>query len=129
MTLSATDHAKSAIAIAAKQGTTEVDELPTNSAAVGEPIGWLNIDDVCGLVRARPSWVYGLVRDGRFPPPLRMSARFSRWDKATVYAWIEQQMAATPQQAAVAAIVRKRATTASAASAAKRAARATVAAG
>lgn len=51
----------------------------------------VGIRDVCDLIRLSPSWVYAEVAQGRFPQPLRLSSRCSRWKLSAVRAWLAQR--------------------------------------
>ena len=59
---------------------------------VGEPVDdrlLISLDDVCRLVGLGRSQIYVMVRQGRFPRPVRLGRRCSRWRMATVRAWVE----------------------------------------
>lgn len=47
------------------------------------------IDDVCDMVSLGRSQIYAMVADGRFPAPLSLGRRCSRWRVADVRAWVE----------------------------------------
>lgn len=40
------------------------------------------------LIGASRSWPWKLARDGRFPKPIRLSARCTRWRLSDVRAWM-----------------------------------------
>lgn len=87
-------------------------------------VALLDVEDVAAAVRRSRSWVLAEVREGRFPKPLRLTGRCTRWTSAAIREYIAQAVASaseeSPDAVAVAAIARK----ASAAAVAARRARA-----
>lgn len=47
------------------------------------------LDDVCRLVGLGRSQIYAMVRQGRFPRPVRLGRRCSRWRMAAVRGWVD----------------------------------------
>ena len=75
-------------------------------------MAFLDIRDLCALVRMGPSWVHNEVREGRFPQPFRFGPRCTRWKAADIRKYLIER-AAQPQ-AEIAALVTARAKCASA---------------
>jgi len=44
--------------------------------------------EVARLLGASRSWPWKLVRDGKFPKPIKLSARCTRWRLSSVQAWM-----------------------------------------
>ena len=54
----------------------------------------IDIKTVCALTGFKaPSPIYDRIRDGLFPPPIRLSSRCSRWKVSVIRAWIAAQQA------------------------------------
>jgi prophage regulatory protein len=53
----------------------------------------LNKDAVCGRLGLSARCLENMVRDGQFPPPVRLG-RFVYWSEAAVIAWQQQMFAA-----------------------------------
>lgn len=49
--------------------------------------------EVAHLIGASRSWPWKLARDGRFPQPIKLSARCTRWRLSDVRAWMADPMA------------------------------------
>lgn len=49
------------------------------------------IREVSSLVGLRDSAIYNRIRAKRFPEPVRLSQRCSRWSRAAVLGWVEAQ--------------------------------------
>ncbi|MGX5659385.1 helix-turn-helix transcriptional regulator [Castellaniella ginsengisoli] len=49
--------------------------------------------EVAHLIGASRSWPWKLARDGRFPKPIKLSARCTRWRLSDVRAWMANPMA------------------------------------
>lgn len=49
--------------------------------------------EVAHLIGASRSWPWKLARDGRFPKPIKLSARCTRWRLSDVRAWMVDPMA------------------------------------
>lgn len=45
---------------------------------------------ICGLSRAS---IYGAIKLGTFPPPVKLTGRASAWVKEEVDAWVQQRIA------------------------------------
>lgn len=59
-----------------------------------EQVGpFVPLPTVEALVGFRKSTIYGLIREGRFPAPIRFSARAVRWDETKVRAWMAERAA------------------------------------
>ena len=50
-----------------------------------------NVEDLTGLKKTS---LYGLIRKGAFPPPVRLTRRASRWPASQVQAWIAERIKA-----------------------------------
>lgn len=67
--------------------------LKHTTLEAGEPVDdrlLISLDDVCRLVGLGRSQIYAMVRDGKFPRPVRLGRRCSRWRMASVRAWVER---------------------------------------
>lgn len=53
----------------------------------------IRLPEVQRLTGLSRSQTYALVRDGRFPSPLKLSERCSAWDESAVRAWIDSRIA------------------------------------
>jgi prophage regulatory protein len=51
----------------------------------------LRFPQVAATVGLSRSTVYAMMRDGRFPSPVRLSARCVRWRSSEVSAWVAEQ--------------------------------------
>ena len=49
--------------------------------------------EVAHLIGASRSWPWKLARDGRFPQPIKLSARCTRWRLSSVRAWMADPLA------------------------------------
>ena len=54
----------------------------------------LTVDEVCSFVGGKkkpihPKTIYRWIREGRFPPPIKLGAATSRWKRSTVEAFID----------------------------------------
>ncbi len=47
----------------------------------------LSLKDVCAVVSLARSTVYGLLKAGKFPPPVQVSARSVRWRRIEIDRW------------------------------------------
>lgn len=47
------------------------------------------LNDVCRLVGLGRSQIYTMVRQGKFPRPVRLGRRCSRWRMEAIRAWVE----------------------------------------
>ncbi|WP_298233125.1 AlpA family transcriptional regulator [uncultured Azohydromonas sp.] len=79
----------------------------------------LDIKAVSALVGLKSSAIFGRVRAGTFPEPVRMGARCTRWPARRVREWLQAQIEA-PQQETAQQRQQARATKASSAAQAKR---------
>ncbi len=48
----------------------------------------LSVPEVCRLVAMHKTTVYKLVRQGKFPPPVKTTGKASRWRSSEVERWI-----------------------------------------
>ncbi len=81
---------KTEISATAKQIRLEI----SLAAAAIDDNTLLRIQDVvakCGITRA---WIYILMRDGRFPAPMRVGVRAVRWRASAIDQWINEREAA-----------------------------------
>lgn len=63
------------------------------SAAHTLPPAMLASPEVLELVRIKSrSKLYELIRQGKFPAPIKLGARTARWPAAVVHAWIQKQI-------------------------------------
>lgn len=49
--------------------------------------------EVAHLISASRSWPWKLARDGKFPQPIKLSERCTRWRMSDVRAWMADPMA------------------------------------
>lgn len=49
----------------------------------------LKLDEVKRRVGLEKSMIYKLIREGRFPPPYKLSSFASRWSEREIVAWID----------------------------------------
>ena len=58
------------------------------------------VTEIDQLLRAREVWkmlgisegsLYKLLREGKFPQPIRLGGQMNRWRKSTVEQWINEQ--------------------------------------
>lgn len=54
------------------------------------------VEELAGLSRDS---IYRLGRAGKFPRPIKVSERASRWNEAEIMAWREQRIAASQEVA------------------------------
>jgi predicted DNA-binding transcriptional regulator AlpA len=66
---------------------------------IKSPPGYPASEGVCGRTGLRPSTIYGMVREGKFPPPVKLG-RSSRWVSSEIDAFIAARIAERDQQAA-----------------------------
>lgn len=50
----------------------------------------VNLRDVCETVGFKKSTVYTLIKNGKFPPPMKLLSGSSRWVAEEVNAWIAE---------------------------------------
>lgn len=48
----------------------------------------LTIDEVRNLVKMGKSWIYAEAKAGRFPAPIRLSYKASRWNAGQIYDYL-----------------------------------------
>ncbi|WP_233872555.1 helix-turn-helix transcriptional regulator [Paraburkholderia adhaesiva] len=56
----------------------------------------LRVTEVTAKVALQQSTLFEMVKDGRFPAPIRLSSRASRWSEAEIDAWIDARLAERP---------------------------------
>jgi predicted DNA-binding transcriptional regulator AlpA len=75
--------------------TTVVNTIPPiNLATVADPL--IDIEAVAGLVGLKRSAIYRRLAAARFPAPVRLSTRATRWRLSAIKSWIDQQTARVP---------------------------------
>lgn len=47
------------------------------------------VEEETGL---KKSTIYGLIREGKFPVPIRITRRLSTWSEAAVTAWVQDRI-------------------------------------
>jgi prophage regulatory protein len=57
----------------------------------------LKVGEVAAKISFHETTVFDMVSAGRFPAPIRLSRRASRWSEAEVDAWIEARLAERKQ--------------------------------
>lgn len=55
----------------------------------------LRLPDVEAVTGCKKSTIYNLVRTGRFPAPVRISARCTAWPESAVLNWVQDCVAAS----------------------------------
>lgn len=56
----------------------------------------LRLPEVVERTRLSRSQIYALVKQGEFPPPVKLSANFAVWVAAEIQSWIASRIAARP---------------------------------
>ena len=51
----------------------------------------LNIDDITNSLKISEDTLMRWIKDGKFPPPLRMNDRTTLWSYALIENWVAQQ--------------------------------------
>lgn len=59
-----------------------------------EDIKFINIKQVVELTGASKSFIYALIKDKKFPAPVKYGKSISRWVEHEVRDWMRQQMLA-----------------------------------
>jgi len=52
---------------------------------------YLNIDDIAESLKIKKSTVMQWVKDGKFPPPMRLDDRIPLWSLFVIEDWVSQQ--------------------------------------
>lgn len=73
-----------------RQRNLEVAAL--QATALNEPSALLHMATVNAAVGLGPTAIYDRIRAGTFPPPVRLSARCSRWRAGDVRTWLAAQL-------------------------------------
>lgn len=68
--------------------------MDANASPPAAPETLLRISQVEARVGLRKSSVYQLVKQGRFPAPVRISHKYSCWPASAIDAWIRDRIAA-----------------------------------
>lgn len=55
----------------------------------------LRVPDVCEAIGVRKSSLYAMVKEGKFPPPLKLTSQCVGWKTSTVQAWIDGRQIAS----------------------------------
>ena len=53
----------------------------------------IRLPDVEGATGCKKSTIYELMKAGRFPKPVRLSARHVAWSEAAVLQWVQDRIA------------------------------------
>lgn len=53
----------------------------------------IKLPDVCANVGLRKAGVYKAIREGRFPPPIKLGKRAVAWPESVVQGWIQARIA------------------------------------
>ncbi|UNU72907.1 AlpA family transcriptional regulator [Moraxella nasovis] len=53
------------------------------------PKGISRIDKVCKMVGLSKSTIYGWIKQGKFPKPIKLSTSMSAWRNSDVLAWLD----------------------------------------
>ena len=48
----------------------------------------ISVKDVCAIISARRTWVHIQTTNHRFPQPIHIGTRYTRWRASDVYAWM-----------------------------------------
>ena len=57
----------------------------------------IRLPDVEGATGCKKSTIYELMKAGRFPKPVRLSARHVAWPEAAVLQWVQDRIAEVQQ--------------------------------
>ena len=52
---------------------------------------YLNIDDIAESLKVKKSTVMQWVKDGKFPPPMKLDDRIPLWSLFVIEDWVSQQ--------------------------------------
>lgn len=66
---------------------------PPPTTAKPEPERLLSLPEVEQQTGLKKTTIYGLIRQGGFPPPIRLTRRASRWPASQVQGWIADRIA------------------------------------
>ncbi len=67
------------------------DSIPSQYDGSARPDRILRRPEVETLVGLRRSAIYKAIRDGRFPPPVRISSQAVGWFESDITAWIKSR--------------------------------------
>ena len=54
-----------------------------------KPERFVKLDEVCRRAGLGKTMIYALIKDGRFPPPYKISPFAARWSERELVAWID----------------------------------------
>jgi prophage regulatory protein len=66
-------------------------EVSASPVADAQPDRLVGIKEVQTLIGMGPSSIYAWTREGKFPQPVRLSARCTRWKMSQLQSWIASQ--------------------------------------
>ncbi len=66
-----------------------MEAIKTTKTAPGQLWALPRVEEEVGLKR---SSIYAMVREGRFPPPIKISRRVSRWSETAVKGWVADRV-------------------------------------
>jgi prophage regulatory protein len=70
---------------------------PTNASAdtqLHQPDRLLRLPQVQEIVALGKSMIYRLISERRFPQPLKLCGKASRWRESEIFAWVAEQTTA-----------------------------------
>jgi len=53
---------------------------------------WMSTEDICRIIQILPRTLLKWAATGRFPPPVKLSARTYRWSRVVVMAWLAHRL-------------------------------------
>ena len=53
------------------------------------PERFVKLDEVCRRAGLGKTMIYALIKDGKFPPPYKISPFAARWSERELVAWID----------------------------------------
>jgi prophage regulatory protein len=68
--------------------------------ALASEIRFIRLKEVMSICGMSRSSVYGAIKKGQFPSPVKLSARSIAWLKSDVIAWVESRVKATRDKVA-----------------------------
>lgn len=73
-------------------------KIPAQAVAnqAQHPLSFLRIAIVMGRTGLPRSTIYWLIKNGRFPAPVKLSERSSAWRSDEIDAWVAQRIAGAP---------------------------------
>lgn len=67
-----------------------ISHVAKEPSSAGDPLALLKLVDVTAMTGMSRSTLYGRIAAGRFPEPLRLGTRMSRWRLGQVQDWLRQ---------------------------------------